>query len=352
MGLTRRRFATAAVGGGLSLPSIGRARAAGAITVAALDGVFRQVFQTAVIDPFRRLRPDVAVYYYGVSSPSQIVGLLRQRQVPPQFDVVLLNPKAARAATAAELLAPMDPGTLPATADLVSGARLPGMVGVVAMMDCLALAHVPEATQRALTSWRTLWDPTVVRSLTVAAAPDPAGIGFTLIASALYGRGLDAQSIANGVNAISTIVPRIVSWQPRPDVYDFLIDGNAAFGVAWNGIGQVRARRNTERLRMAIPTDAQVRAAHTLHLVKGTVWPEAARAFAAYVLGPECQAAIADNLFMTPVNPRALVSATTMARLCPLADADLPLEGIDSPAIEAQHSLIVNLWRDRILRAR
>jgi putative spermidine/putrescine transport system substrate-binding protein len=354
MGLTRRRLVAMAAGAAGSSAPAGRSAAATSITVAALGGVFQQAFQAGVIDAFRRVRPDIAVYYYAVSNPAQILGLLRQRQEPPQFDVVMLTPKTARQATSETLLAPMPPESMPVLSQLIPAATIEGVAGAVAMIDCLAMPHVPEATKQDITSWRILWDPTVARRITMPPPPDPIGIGFTLIASHLFARGIDRQSLAGGINAIRHIAPRVVNWTPRPNVYDVLIDGNAAFGVAWNGIGQVRAQRNPGRLRMAMPADAWVHELHTIHLVRRSPRLDAAGAFAAFVLSTEGQGRIADSLFMTPVNPGARIDPANRGRLVPTAaladDRTTPLLVIDSPDIEALRGLIVSGWRDQILR--
>ncbi len=352
MGLTRRRFATMTAGGMLASPFVRPAAAAASMTVAAPGGVFQQVFQAAVIDAFRRARPDIAVYYYPVSNPAQILGLLRQRQQPPQFDVVLLGPKTARSATSENLLEPMRPETMPVLSELVPAVAIQGVAGAAAMIDCLAMPHVPNATKQSLTSWRILWDPSVTQRIAIPGPPDAVGIGFISIASRLFARGLDRDSLTGGINAIKHMAPRVVSWLPRPDVYDFLIDENAAFGVAWNGIGQVRAKRNPEQLRMALPTDAPVRDIHTIHLVKGARQPDAARIFASYVLGAEAQSRIADNLFMTPVNSLARISPEASSRLMRLDDASVPLVTVDSPEIDDLRGFITTTWRETIMRVR
>jgi len=336
----------------LALPSIARAQRGGAITVAALGGVFQQQVQAALIDGFRRARPDIAVYYYPVSNPAQIIGLLRQGTRPSPFDVAFLNPRSARQATAMGLVAPLAPDTVPAFGDIVPAARVNDIAGAVAMVDCLGMPHVPEIARQDMDSWRLLWDPTVARRITVPAAPDPIGLGLTLIASRLFSKGQDREAIGDGVNALSSLIPRIVSLNPRPDVYDYLIDGQAEIGVAWNGIGQVRAIRNPGRLRMALPREFPVRDMHTIHLVTNAARPEAARAFIDHTLGPDGQSRIANAFFMTPLHPRARPSSQAAARLLPLDDPDRPIIGIDSPQVEDLRGAIVAGWREKLMRAR
>lgn len=347
MGPTRRRLLTGTAA--LPLPFVACAQRPSSITVAALGGAFQSVFQTALIDPFRRLRPDIAVYYYAVSNPAQILGLLRQRIEPAQFDVILLNPRTARLATSERLLEPLRPEL---TADLIPAARLDGVAGAVAMVDSLGLPHVPEAGRPDMSSWRVLWDGNFVSRIALPAAPDPIGIGLTLIAAELFGNGRDRAAIPGGITALTHLTPRIVTWNPKPDVYDYLIDRLALFGVAWNGIGQVRAQRNPGGLRMALPRDVPVRDLYTIHQTRTSARPETAQAFIAYMLGPQAQARIAESLFMTPVHMGVRVAPATAARLLPLDAPDQPIIGIDSPEVEALKGPIVEGWHSKVMRGR
>lgn len=348
---TRRRFMAGTAA--LAVPTAALAqRKGGSITVAALGGVFQQQFQTALIDSFRRVRPDIAVYYYPVSNPGQIVGLLRQGAQPSAFDVALLNPRSARLATAQGLVTPLEPDTIPTVNEIVPAARLDGIAGVVAMVDSLGMPYVPEAERAEMTSWRLLWDPAIARRITIPAAPDPIGVGITVIASRLFSQGQGRDAIVDGINALSHVIKRVVNLNPKPDVYDFLIDGKAEFGVAWNSIGQVRAQRNPTRLRMALPREFPVREMHTIHLVANTARPEAARAFINYVLGAEGQSRMAEALFMTPMHPGARVSAETTRRILPLENRNGPIVGVDSPEIEDLRGAIMTGWREELMRAR
>lgn len=350
MGLTRRQVMAGTAA--LVAPGAAQAQRGGAITVAALGGAFQQQFQTALIDGFRRLRPDIAVYYYPVSNPAQIVGLLRQGAQPAAFDVVLLNPRSARPATTQGLVAPLTPDVVPALNEIVPAARVDGIAGAVAMVDCLGLPHTPEAARPDMSSWRLLWDPTIAGRIAIQAAPDPVGIGMTVIASRLFSQGKGREAIADGINALSHLIQRVVNLNPKPDVYDYLIDGRAEFGVAWNGIGQVRAQRNPGRLRMALPREFPLREIHTIHLVANSARPAAARAFINHVLSVEGQSRMADALFMTPVHPRARVSAETEQKILPLDDPAGPIIGVDSPEIEDLRGAIMSGWREQLMRAR
>jgi putative spermidine/putrescine transport system substrate-binding protein len=349
MGLTRRRVV--AIGTGLSLPTIIRAhaQASGSISLAGPGGPFQEEFQAAILEPFRRLRPDVAVFYYATSNPGQILTLLRMRIEPPQFDVALLTPRLGVAATRQGLLEPLRPETMPILNELDPAARIENMAGVTAMLDCLSLARMPTAPP--ITAWRDLWDATRVDRLALQAAPDPIGLGVTMIAKRLFGQGEGPESLAGAITALGHLAPRVVSWHPRPNAYDIVIDEWARYAIGWNGVGQIRARRNPTRLAMSVPADIRVREAHTIHLVKGSARPEAGRALIGYLLGGEAQTRIVERLHLTPVHPGARIAEADRRRIPPPPDPAGTVI-IDSDEVEASRPAIVAGWRETVLRAR
>lgn len=340
-----------AIGAGLSLTAIIRApaQASGAITLAGPGGTFQEEFQSAILEPFRRMRPDIAVFYYSTTNPGQILTLLCMRIEPPQFDVALLTPRPGTILSRQGLLEPVRTDTMPVLNELDPAARIEGMAGAVAMLDRLGLAHMPAAAP--INAWRDLWDVARIERLALPAAPESIGLGVTMIAKRLFGRGEGRASLAGGITALGHIAPRVVTWHARRNVYDIVIDEGARYAIGWNGVGQIRARRNPTRLGMAVPSDVRVREAHTIHLVKGSARPEASRALMAYVLGAEAQGRIAERLHLTPVNPAARITEANRRLLLPLPDAAGTVT-IDSDEVEELRPAIVAGWREQVLRAR
>lgn len=344
----RRALITAA----LATPFIRRARAAErGLTIAAFGDIFQEHYETAVVEPFRRLRPNLDIYYYVISNSTEGLSLLRMQRILPEIDVILLDAISAAAATRDGLLAAATPDDIPPLRQLPNTAFIPGVAGPVLYYDNLVVLFAPNQI-RTPNSWKILWDAALEKKIAIAAPPDLIGISFTLIANRVFGGGDYHRSVADGMNAIAEMAPRVLTWDPRPDIYDFMLDGTVSLGVGWNGQGQTRALRSSGRVAVAIPEEGSLCQAITMNLVKGSDNPYNAKTFLAYAAGVEAQKAFAERMFFTPVNPavrltpyaqeRTVFAPDRMARMLPM---DWAAVGEMRPAITAQ-------WRSRILRRR
>ena len=95
---TRRRLLTASIS--LAMPCIRPAAAARrGITFAAYGGLFQELYEPVIVEPFRRTHRDISVFYQAFPSSTQALALLRRQREQPEIDVVLLDLAAARTAT-------------------------------------------------------------------------------------------------------------------------------------------------------------------------------------------------------------------------------------------------------------
>jgi putative spermidine/putrescine transport system substrate-binding protein len=345
---TRRRLLLGAAAT-LATPHIARA-ARRRMTVGAFDDVFQTNYEQAVVEPFRRAHPDIDVSYYPVTNSEQLVSLLRMSRAGPPVDVALLELTAARGATMIGVLAPLS-REMPEFAGVPAGMFIPGVAGLPVMIDCLAIAYAPARVVPPPRAWRALWEQNVGGPITLNAAPDPAGLAFTLVANALFGSENYQKSFAGGIDAIRLIAPRVVTWYPLPDVYGAIIDGVASLGVAWNARGQMLAgtRLGEGKLAMALPREGSVPQVITINLAAGSRIPDAARAFIAYTLSPEAQQATATRLFYGPVNSAGLVPPAVLARTAAAPDQRERMMEVDWTRVMEMSDDITREWRRRII---
>lgn len=350
MRLTRRGLATTAALA-LAAPRLARA-AARQIGLAGPDGPFQPLFQSTIVDPWRRANGDPEVFYYPAGSSGQVLTQLRQQKRAPVMDVVLLDIETARIAGQEGLVEPLTPETMPVLHDLIPTARVPDLAGPVLLLDCLALISVPNLVKQDTGSWKLLWDGTIGRQVALAAPPDPIGFGFTLIADRMFGRADLSDGLKGGLNAIEQIAPRFVSWNPKPSVYDFMMDGNASLGIGWNAMGQVRARRAPGYLKAVIPREGSALGLHAVCLVKGARDPETARSFIVHALSPDAQRALAEQMYYTPVNGKVTVTGETASRVIATPAQMQRMIRTQDEAIARLRWPVTEQWRQRILRGR
>jgi putative spermidine/putrescine transport system substrate-binding protein len=346
-----RRHVTAGFGAALAAPLIGRAHAAaGAITVAAYSGIFEENYRAAVIEPFMRANPGISVTYYSMGSSAQTLGILRSQRAAPQVDVVLFDVSVAKGATDDGLLDSID--DLPVLKELFPRAFTKGVAGAAGTFDNFVLLYAPDRVRPAPASWKVLWDKAYRDQIAVAAAPDIVGISFTLMANKAFGGGDYRQSVETGLAAIAEMAPLVLSWNPTPDAYSFIINGTAALGVGWNARGQLYSGLSQGRLAVAIPDEGSLFQINNMCLVKDAPNAAAARVFIEYALGAAAQKSFTERMFYAPVTAKAEIGAAALARTASSPERLARMLDIDWLEIARIRDGITEQWRRRILTRR
>jgi putative spermidine/putrescine transport system substrate-binding protein len=287
-------------------------RAARDITFAGYGDWFQAAFDPIVLAPFRKAHPDIPVFYYPIGNSFQALSMLRSGRLYPSADVVLLDAGVAARATREKLVEPLTPETMPAMKDLRPDAVMPDTAGPVMIWDSLALGYNPGLVAAPPHAWRDLWDSAYGR-IAVQTPPDPAALALTQMASTLFGGQGDLQSLDIGITALTALVPRIVLWDPRPDIYAAVTYGDAAIGPCWNGRARNQAAKMPGRFAAVLPEEGSPVLATTVNLVKGTPQPDAARTLIAWLLGAEAQRLMAEAMFFAPANAGTGVPAAALA---------------------------------------
>jgi putative spermidine/putrescine transport system substrate-binding protein len=346
MSMTRRRLLTTSVG--LSTPLIRpEAAARRSVTLAAFAGLFQELYEPSIVDPFTQSRPDFGVFYAPFPGSTQILATLRRQRGLPELDVVLLDLAAARAATDEGLLEPLTLASLPVLADLAPTATFPGVAGRALFTEPLVMLF--DAAQTAPpTLWKSLWSGLSKRTIAIPAPPDPIGIGFTIVAGRLFGGGNEPRAADAGVIAINELSSGIVTWNPLPDIYHFIGDGGAKLGVGWNMPAQVFSDRLSGRLGVAFPNEGTISRVATVNLVKGCREPDAARLLIAHMLGVDAQRTMVERMFLGPVNARARYDEASLSRTANTPERTANAMPIDWVAVEAIRPAILRRWREVI----
>ena len=253
--MTRRRLLTTSVG--LSTPFMRPAAAARrSVTFAAFAGLFQELYEPFVVDPFTQSRPDFGVFYAPFPESTYILATLRRQRALPELDVVLLDLAAARTATDEGLLEPLTQASLPVLGDLAPTATFPGIAGRALFTEPLVMLFDAAQTPPP-TLWKSLWSELTERTIAIPAPPDSVGIGFTIVAGRLFGGGNEPRAVDDGIVAINELSSGIVTWNPLPDIYHFVGDGGAKLGVGWNLPAQIYSDRLSGRLGVIFRTKAR-----------------------------------------------------------------------------------------------
>ena len=142
MPASRRRLLTASIS--LALPRVRPAFAARrSLTFAAYGGMFQELYETAVVDPFGGAHTNTDVFYYAGTTSSQALATLRRQRERPEIDVVLLDLPSARTASDEGLLEPLTAATMPVLTELAPSATFPGISGRALFTEPLVLFCTP-----------------------------------------------------------------------------------------------------------------------------------------------------------------------------------------------------------------
>ena len=348
MTITRRAALTAA----LATPFIGRAHAqTGTITLAAYSGIFEENYRAAVVEPFMKANPGIKVTYYSMGNSAQALGQLRAQKSNPQTDVVMMDVSVAKAGSDEGLFEKLDAAAMPVFKDLYPRAFTPGVDGAAVTFDNLVLLYSPERVKPAPTSWKVMWDAKYKDQIAFAAAPDIIGLGFTMMANKIYG-GDDYRKLEKGIAAVAEMAPNVLSFDPKPDNYTFIINGTASLGVGWNARGQIYSDQSGGRLAAILPEEGSLFQINQMEVVKGAPNPAAARAFMAYALGAEAQKAFTERMFYAPTNATAKVSEAALAKTASSPERQAKMLDIDWLEVAKIRDGVAEQWRRRILTKR
>jgi putative spermidine/putrescine transport system substrate-binding protein len=351
MSATRRRLLTASISLAISRVSSRYIRPAAAaqksITFVAYGGLFQDLYEPGIVEPFRRTHSDVSVFYDAVPSSTQALALLRRQRERPEIDVVLLDLAAARTATDEGLLEPLPPGSMPVLGELAQANLFSGVAGPALFTEPLVMLF-DAGRARPAPTWKTLWSGMDERSIAIPAPPDSIGVAFTLVAGRLFGGGNEPRAVADGITAINELSRQIVTWDPRPDVYRFIGGGDAKMGVGWNMSAQVTSDRLGGRLGVVFPTEGTISRVSTVNLVKGSRQPEAARQFIAWLLGAEAQRTMVEQMFLGPVNAKARYTEGALSRTANTRERAARAMPVDWVAVNSIRDDIIRRWREVI----
>ncbi|MBE9606346.1 ABC transporter substrate-binding protein [Acetobacteraceae bacterium H6797] len=351
MSLTRRQFglglATAAAVSPLARPALAQQRT---ITVCAYSGLFEQNYVPAVIEPFMKAHPGIKVNYYGTPGSAQMLGMLRAQKNAPQLDVTLFDLTFAKAATDEGLFEIIPRDSMPVLSELSDRAFQPGVAGPAVTFDHLVMIYSPERVNPAPTSWREFWNPALKGKVTITGVPDLGGVSMVLLANMMEGERDYMRSVTKGINAMADMAPNVLTFDPKPDAYTFILNGTSSLGHGWNARAQLYAKQNPGKIASVVPKEGSVAIMNTINVVKGSANQEASREFIAYALSAEAQAAFSNRMFYGPVNTKAVLSDEAKPLLATPEQMNswLPVNWLDVAKIRDNIGV---QWRRRVITA-
>lgn len=322
-------------------------RAETTITLVAYSGLFQERYTKAVIEPFMKANPDIKVEYFPLVGSAQMLGTLRAQKASPQANVTIMDMSVAKTGTDEGLFDKVDEKVSPHVADLYPNARFDNIAGVGVTFDNLVMMYNAEIVKEPVTSWNDLKNKAYAGKVAMLGAPDLVGIGLTVIYNNMGGARNDLQTMEAGIKSMMEVAPNVQTWEPKPEVYPIVANGQAWLGIGWNARSQVNADNSGGRLKVVLPQEGSIFQVNTINLIKNAPNAEAARKFVDYALSPAAQKAFTEAMFYAPTNAKAQIAEAAIDRTAVKSmEKMMPLDWI---ALAKVRDGITEQWRRRVI---
>ncbi len=317
------------------------------VTLVTYTGLFQDRYTKAVIEPFQKLHPDIKINYYPQPTSAGMLGGLRAAKDSPQSDVVIMDSSVSKAGSDEGLFVKLDEATFPVIADLAPAARIPDIAGVGVTFDNVVLIYNTDAIKEPPKSYMDMAKPEYKGKVVIPGVPDLQGFELVMVLDHVNGGTGVAGKFDKGIEAMAPIAPNVLTWEPKPEVYAPIINGDGVIGVGLNARAQVNSDTSGGKLKATIPQEGTIFQINTINLVKGGPSTEAAKVFIAYALSAEAQKAFTESMFYAPTNTKAVIDPAAMKRtVLNSMDRVIPMDWIAVAKIRDQ---VADAWRRKVI---
>lgn len=282
------------------------------LVVNSYGGPYEAVQRKVIFEPFEK-KYGVKIQVVTVYS-ADMLAQIRAQKAAPQFDVVQFSGGQEIIAAKEDLLAPIEPSSVPNAANLYRFAS-EGMekgYGPVALVTVMGLIYNEKTIPHAPKSWKDLWNPAFSGHVVLTDLSNTYGLQSFMMMNKVWGGSLD-------------------NWQPGIDKASELLDGsvvitstqemqqNFAQSDAWIApFAQDYAyvmRKAGLPVKFVRPEEGGSALYITMNAVKGRPNTDLAAKLIDFSLSPEVQVALASEMRYSPTNRTAELPADVAAEV-------------------------------------
>lgn len=285
----------------------------GTISFMGFNGVFQTLFTEKVIDPFEAKYPSVKVKYLPIENSGQVLAAMKTQASNPDVDVALMDKGVAITANAEGLFAKLNPKVVTNLNSIEPAGQSTDDYGPALTFDSLALLYNPTLVKTAPTSWNDLWD-SAYKGKVVMPPADTRLLDLIVVLDHMAGVNYET-SITSALSRLKALAPSVETWDPQPDVYTPIANGQGVIGVGWNARGQIYYNQTGGKLKPILPSQGTVYQINTINLSAHSQNSLAAQTFINYALSPQAQAAFDDVAYYSPTNIHTVLTANASSRV-------------------------------------
>ncbi len=351
-GLSRRFM----LGAGLAATAgLRRAHAAdapsGDIVLMAYSGSFQENYTKVVVEPFMKANPGINVIYNPGGSSAQMLGMLRAQRAHPQIDVDIMDFSVSRVANKEGLFRKFTPQEVPNFADVYDQAKMPGDMGPGITFDNLVMIYNPQNVKPAPTGIPDLLNPAHKGRIVFSPAPNVIGIALQLVVAHYLGADYKGSSDPE-IDLLKKIAQNVQTWNPMPDEYTMVINGDADIAIAWNARAQAYKDKAPGKIKSITMQQGSILDMDTINLVEGAKNPAAGLAFINYALSPEAQERFAKLMYYGPSNRNTKLPEDVMSRTSSYPATLEKMIPVDWAYVASVQDQWTNRWRREVVPAR
>lgn len=314
------------------------------VNVVGFSGVFAENYEKFVISAFEEKHPEIDIVYQPSKNSAETLALLTLQKDDPTVDIALIDVAVAITAAKEGLTAQLDPAIVTNLAEQPDWARIQEDRAIAFSQDNLAILYNTKTVTEPPTSWSDLKDEKY-KGRIAARLGDTRGVILLPILNSMAGADYK-ETIDPAIAAMNEFAPNVLTWDPAPDCYAVVQNGEVDLSICWNGRAQYLHDTQDGVIGIAAPLEGSIGQTNTINLVEGSKVAEAAQLFINYALSAEAQATFAEKSFYGPVNATVTLSDEVAARIYGSKEAQAAQMTLDWSFI----STVYSDWIQRINR--
>ncbi|WP_231445972.1 extracellular solute-binding protein [Brevibacterium zhoupengii] len=288
------------------------------VNILGYAALFQDKYTESVIDQFEQEHSDINVNYVSVHSSAEMLGKLRTEKSKPTIDVTIMDSSIANTGNKEGLFSTISEDDVPNLKNVIEMGQNADGYGPAVTFDNLVVLYNTEKVNQAPKGIGDLWNAPD-KSLAVPAPPNVQGLALTALTADNLGTDYK-QDITPAIDKLGELAPKVTTWDPQPDVYQPVSEGQAQYSTGWNARAQVFADESDGALGVVQPEDGIAFQTNTINEVENAKNPGAAKTFIDYALSKEAQESFADAMFYAPTVSNTELSAGTKKRVASTDD--------------------------------
>ena len=321
------------------------------LTVAIYEGPWGEAINGCIVEPFARST--------GVSVTTErrmsvdVLTRLRSQRALPAIDIAWMDGGISELASAEGLLAPISDRTVPGVAGMTPQGIHRTPAGVTYALSTgfigFGIVYNTQVVTTAPTSWRDLWKPAFIGSVTAPSPSHPMGVPLFLHLTWMMGR--TAENIAPTLGLYAKLDPSSFADNLGAGI-DAYRSGRASIGAQYANIAWSLADGGLP-ISYVPPKEGALGTDIRVHIVKGAKNMPDARRFVTFAVAKEQATCMAEKMYLGPASKGVVLSERARARMPWGRDGSIAdLVMIDWPQVHRNQDVVAETWKGDLVGPR